>query len=113
MKRPEVADVVLPLPVNQSYTYHIPPSLEDRVVPGARVVVPVRGRRAIGLVMRCGDADVRALKPIVAAPDAEPAASGVLMELARWMAAYYGAPLGLAVRTLLPGALAIATLPAR
>ena len=38
------AQVALPLPLASSYTYRIPETLGDRVVAGARVVVPVRRR---------------------------------------------------------------------
>src|SRR3989442_4048864 len=44
-------------------------------------------------------------KPIIAAPDDEPAISPALLELGRWMSDYYGAPLGLALRAILPGPL--------
>jgi primosomal protein N' (replication factor Y) (superfamily II helicase) len=100
------AEVVLPLPISRAYTYRLPAELEPRAVPGSRVVVPVRRRRAIGVVTRVLDADPAApLKDIVAAPDGEPALSPALLRLGRWIADYYGAPLGLAVRALLPGAL--------
>src|SRR5205823_151614 len=46
-----------------------------------------------------------AARPIAAAPDAEPALSPALVELGRWISRYYGAPLGLALRVLLPGSL--------
>lgn len=113
MTRPDAVEVVLPLPITRPYTYRVPPALAERVVPGARVVVAVRRRRVIGLVARCdaGD-DERPLSDIVAAPDPEPAVSAPLLALARWMADYYGAPLGLAVRTLLPGVLWQVTRPA-
>jgi primosomal protein N' (replication factor Y) len=45
------------------------------------------------------------LKPISAAPDDEPALSPALLELGIWMSDYYGAPLGLALRAILPGPL--------
>jgi primosomal protein N' (replication factor Y) (superfamily II helicase) len=100
------AEILLPVPVSRPYIYEIPAALTARVVPGARVVVPVRRRRLIGLV-RAVDvpAPPRPAKPIAAAPDAEPAVSAPLLELAGWISRYYGAPLGLAVRALLPGAL--------
>src|ERR1051325_10997280 len=44
----QFAEVVLPLPVPRPYTYAVPPELVDRVVPGARVVVPVQRRRVVG-----------------------------------------------------------------
>jgi primosomal protein N' (replication factor Y) len=103
---PLAAEVVLPLPVAHAYAYRIPESVAARAVPGARVVVPVRGRQVMGVVAGLVEVDsTRVLKEIVAAPDAEPALSPTLLRLARWMADYYGAPLGAAVRTLLPGAL--------
>jgi len=107
------AEVILPLPINRPYTYRIPDSLAARAVPGARVVVPVQRRRAIGVVAALVPAPAdRALKEIIAAPDAEPALSPSMLDLARWIAGYYGAPLGLAVRAMLPGALWQAGRPA-
>jgi primosomal protein N' (replication factor Y) len=100
------ADVVLPVPVSRPYRYLVPDGLAARVLPGARVLVPVRRRQMIGLVTALGDETGRPdLKPILAAPDAEPALSPALLRLARWIANYYGAPFGLAVRACLPGAL--------
>jgi primosomal protein N' (replication factor Y) len=77
------------------------------VVPGARVLVPVQRRQVVGVV---GAVDVAPppaaeAKPIAAAPDAEPALQPALYALGVWMSRYYGTPLGLALRALLPGAL--------
>ncbi|OLC05556.1 MAG: primosomal protein N' [Gemmatimonadetes bacterium 13_1_40CM_70_11] len=106
------ADVVLPVPVFGSYCYQIPEGLAAAVVPGARVVVPVQRRTLVGVVRAVNvpaPPQHRAVKAIAAAPDlpppAEPALSPALLELAEWISRYYGAPLGLAVRALLPGAL--------
>ncbi len=103
---PSYAEVVLPVPVPRTYTYLIPPELAPRIVPGSRVVVPVRRRQVVGVVVALDvpapDVPARA---IAAAADAEPALSGELIELGRWIGSYYGAPLGLALRALLPGAL--------
>ena len=102
------AAVVLPVPVNRSYIYEVPESLAARVVPGARVVVPLRRRSVVGIVTEAishrPSADV-AIKSIIAAPDDEPAISPALLELGRWMSDYYGAPLGLSLRAILPGPL--------
>ena len=100
------AQVVLPLPVATPYTYAVPDALALRVVPGSRVIVPVRNRRAIGLVTAVEvPAPAAAAKPIGDVVDREPALSEPLLELARWISRHYGAPLGLAVRAMLPGAL--------
>jgi primosomal protein N' (replication factor Y) len=102
------AAVVLPVPVNRSYIYEVPEALAARVVPGARVVVPLRQRRVVGIVTEAVSRPPSAgvnIKPIAAAPDDEPAISPPLLELGRWMSDYYGAPLGLSLRAILPGPL--------
>ncbi len=100
------ARVALPLPVFEPYTYAVPATLADRVTPGARVVVPLRRRDMLGIVtaVDAGAPPVEA-RAIVAVPDPQPALPGPLLELAEWMARYYGAPIGLTLRAMLPGAL--------
>src|SRR5467141_1283860 len=102
------AAVVLPVPVSRSYIYEVPETLAARVVPGARVVVPLRRRSMVGIVTeiitQAPSADIE-IKPIAAAPDDEPAISPALLDLGRWMSDYYGAPLGLSLRAILPGPL--------
>jgi primosomal protein N' (replication factor Y) (superfamily II helicase) len=96
--------VALPLPLATPYTYRIPETLGDRVVPGTRVVVPVRRRELIGLVVAVDvEAPAASARDILAVPDAEPALSPALLATAKWMAGFYGAPLGLALRAVLPG----------
>src|SRR6266513_2016178 len=108
MIAPRYAAVVLPVPVSRSYIYEVPAALAARVVPGARVVVPLRRRSVVGIVVeaisRLPSAGID-VKSIIAAPDDEPAISPPLLELGRWMSDYYGAPLGLSLRAILPGPL--------
>ncbi|MGH7526430.1 MAG: replication restart helicase PriA [Gemmatimonadales bacterium] len=97
------AQVALPLPLASSYTYRIPETLGDRIVPGARVVVPVRQRELIGVVVAIDTPAPEALpREILAAPDAEPAVPPALLATAEWIAGYYGAPLGLSLKCMLP-----------
>jgi primosomal protein N' (replication factor Y) len=100
------AHVALPLPLHSTYTYRIPETLADRVGPGARVVVPVRQRELVGLVVSVDETvpDV-APRDVLAAPDAEPALPGPLLRTAEWIAGYYGAPIGLSLKAVLPGGL--------
>lgn len=98
--------VALPLPLAQPYTYRIPEALADRVVPGARVVVPVRQREMIGVVTALGPPAAGITpKDILSAPDPAPALPEALLETARWISGYYGAPLGLTLRAMLPSAM--------
>jgi len=95
--------VALPLPLASPYTYRIPETLGDRAVPGARVVVPVRQRELIGIVT-VADAPPpgAAAREILAAPDPEPAIPAALLATGEWIAGYYGAPIGLTLRAMLP-----------
>ena len=110
---PPAAEVILPLPVARPYTYRIPDGLAAHTVPGARVIVPVRRLRMIGVVAALiAPEPGRDLRDVLATPDAEPALTPELLRLARWIADYYGSPLGLALRALLPGPLWQAARPA-
>ena len=100
------ATVALPLPLASSYTYRIPETLGDRVAPGARVVVPVRRRELIGIVVETDAAAPKAAaRDILAAPDENPAVPEGLLATARWIAEYYGSPLGLTLKCMLPAGL--------
>jgi len=97
------ARVALPLPVPDPYTYHVPESLADRVLPGARVVVPVRRQEVVGIVTAIdAAAPAGEARDILAAPDPEAAITPGLLELAGWMARYYGASPGISLRAMLP-----------
>ena len=103
---PRFAEVVLPVPVPRAYTYLVPAELAPRVVPGARVIVPVQRRQVVGVVAAVDAAAPGVVaRPILAAPDVEPALTPPLFALGVWISRYYGTPLGLALRALLPGAL--------
>jgi primosomal protein N' (replication factor Y) len=69
-------------------------------------VVPVRRRELIGIAVEV-DADRPAVdpKPVLAVPDAEPVLPLPLLTTAKWIAGYYGAPLGLTLKAVLPGAM--------
>ena len=97
------AIVALPLPLAKPYTYRVPDTLGDRVTPGSRVVVPVRRRELVGVVVDVNaEAPAAVPKDVLAVPDPEPALSPALMATAEWMAGYYGAPLGLTLKSILP-----------
>jgi primosomal protein N' (replication factor Y) len=98
--------VALPLPLPAPLVYEVPDELADRVSPGSRVVVPVRGRKQIGFVLGEGVAREGVTpKRIFAAPDTQPPVDAALLDLCRWIAQYYIAPLGVVIRTALPAAL--------
>ncbi|MGH7583194.1 MAG: replication restart helicase PriA [Gemmatimonadales bacterium] len=100
------ARVALPLPLPEPYVYAIPATLADRALPGARVVVPVRQQEWIGVIVATGvPAPAMPARDLLAVPDAEPAVPAPLLELSQRMARYYGAPIGMVLRAMLPAAL--------
>jgi primosomal protein N' (replication factor Y) len=97
---PQFCDVALPVPLDRVFTY----SLGDTNPPvGARVLVPFRNEKLAGVVVRVHDEPppVEA-KPLLAVLDEEPVLSPDLMELGRWIAQYYLAPIGEVLRSMLP-----------
>jgi primosomal protein N' (replication factor Y) (superfamily II helicase) len=97
------AQVALPLPLANPYTYRVPETLGDRVVPGTRVVVSVRRRELIGVAVAVDvEPPAAESKPVLAVPDAEPALSPALLSTVQWISGYYGAPLGLTLKAVLP-----------
>ena len=97
-------DIALPLPVGQIFTYHLTPYQQARVRPGARVRVPVGRRRMTGYVVAARDAAPEgfATRAIEALIDREPVLPGELLELARFAADYYLAPLGDVLAAMIP-----------
>ncbi len=96
-------EVALPLPVFGSFTYRIdgppPPA-------GTRVLVPFRRTERIGWVVGPAEGEPpRGLRSILDVLDAEPTAQPDILELCLWMADYYAAPLGIALRAALPAVL--------
>ena len=86
-----LVDVALPLPLFRNFTYAVEGETRHPLVPGSRVVVPVRGGRAVGYCL--GESDGVALgstkpKAVIDVPDAEPAFRPDLLSVCRWMSEY-------------------------
>jgi primosomal protein N' (replication factor Y) len=95
-------DIALPVPLDRAFTYELG-DLEADV--GARVVVPFGGQRLVGVVVGLHDIspgeDVE-VKGVERVLDEAALLPADLMELARWIAAYYCAPLGEVLRGMMP-----------
>jgi primosomal protein N' (replication factor Y) len=98
------AQVAVPVPLPDALTYLVPPALDPLAVVGSRVRVRMGPRRLVGFVVaRTPEtpAGVR-LRPIEEVLDREPVFPSELLELARFTARYYRAPLGEVLRGMLP-----------
>jgi primosomal protein N' (replication factor Y) len=100
-----VARVALDSSNFRVFDYGVPDSLEDRVRIGVRVQVPLRNQICEGIVIalqaKSGESELRNLKGVCAA-GLSLSPSGVA--LAEWIASYYRCPLGLVIKSFLPGA---------
>ncbi len=96
-------DVSLPIPLDQLFTYSLPETLQHRVKPGSRVFVPFGARKLTGVVLAVHDDQPSgSLKQVLRLIDEEPVLDHNMIDLARWIAAYYCAPLGEVLRTMTP-----------
>lgn len=88
------------------FTYWVPWSLRDQVLPGKRVLVPLGNRVTRGFVIEIEPGDeAQDLKPIMDVLDEKPILDSEMLELARWLADYYLAPLSRVVKAMFPSAL--------
>lgn len=96
-------DVSLPVPLDQPFTYALPETLQHRVQPGSRIVVPFGPRKLTGVILNChDDPPAVATREAMRLIDAEPVLNSELLALGRWIAGYYCAPLGEVLRGMLP-----------
>ncbi len=97
---PEFCDVALPVPLEASFTYRLNGATP---VVGGRVIVPFREKRLPGIVVALHDQPPKAAaKTVLTVLDSAPVLEGELLQLGRWIADYYLAPLGEVFRTMLP-----------
>ena len=94
-------EVALALPPFATYTYR-DPRRGPPVALGAQVVVPLGSRRATGFVVGYAVSAPRRIKDIDDVLESEPALDEEVLELCRWAANYYLAPLGEVLRAALP-----------
>jgi primosomal protein N' (replication factor Y) len=96
-------DVSLPVPLDQPFTYSLPAAIVGRVRPGCRVLVPFGPRSMTGMVLAVHEnPPVQAARDILRLVDDMPVLDAALLDLGRWIAAYYCAPLGEVLRTMAP-----------
>ncbi len=97
------ARVIIDRVIHRELDYSIPESFADRVNIGWRVRVPFREHSALGTVVAMvEETDATGLRPIEAIVGERPALSVKVLELARWMAAYYCCSIETVMRSLLP-----------
>jgi primosomal protein N' (replication factor Y) (superfamily II helicase) len=97
------ADVALPVPLDQPFTYLLPETLRHRVRTGCRLIVPFGSRKLTGVVVNTHDIHPSgAVKEAFRLLDEEPVLEEHLIALGRWIASYYCAPIGEVLRVMTP-----------
>ena len=100
------AEIALPLPVDQVFSYSIPDNLLDAALPGRRVSVAFTNRRMTGLITALSDTcPVERYRPLLDVLDHEPVLDATLLELTGWIGRYYLCPWGEAIKAALPAGL--------
>lgn len=101
------AQVAVDIPLYTTLTYLIPDDLEALITPGVLVQVPFRNRAKTGLVMRVeaelADATLAGkVRPIADVIDPQPLLDARGTQFLEFIADYYLAPIGQAIRLALP-----------
>ena len=98
-------EVAVALPVADVFTYRDLPR-EGRLPLGSQVVVPFRGRKVTGFVVGHPEAippdAPEKIRPILAVVGDSPVLDQAVLDLCRWAASYYLAPLGEVLCAALP-----------
>jgi primosomal protein N' (replication factor Y) len=97
-------NVALPVPLRTTFTYAVPESLRAGLQPGTRVLVPFRKKAMVGVVVELSESapEGTKIREITKAIDSSPALTSKLIELGKWIAKYYLAPVGEVFRAMLP-----------
>jgi len=101
--KPNYVRVIIDRAIQREFDYSVPETLADRIDIGSRVRVPFRDKSALATVLATLEqSDAKGIRPIEALVGEGPAISESLLELAKWMSAYYCCPLETVIRSLLP-----------
>ena len=97
------ARVIIDRSIHRELDYRVPEPLADRVKIGSRVRVPFREKSTFATVVALLEqSPAKGIRPIEAILGDKPALSERLVELGRWMSAYYCCPIEAVMRSLLP-----------
>ena len=97
------ADIALPVPLDQVFTYQVPDRFAQAARPGCRMLVPFGSRKLSGVITRLHDVDPEGdVREALQLLDTEPVIEEHMIALGRWVASYYCAPVGEVLRGMVP-----------
>jgi primosomal protein N' (replication factor Y) len=101
-----IAEVAFNLPLERTFHYLVPPSLQPSMQPGVRVIVPFGHRQLTGCVVRLPQSSpIQQLKAVRRILDPVPVIDGERWPLASWLSGYYGCSVGEALAAMVPSGL--------
>lgn len=110
------AELALPLPLRQTFTYSLPENLRENVKIGSRLLVPFGKRNLTGYVVELHETLDEALeveesqiKDAVELLDEEPLLTDEILKLTQWTADYYAASWGEVLKASLPAGVNVET----
>jgi primosomal protein N' (replication factor Y) len=99
------AEVAVPIPVDQTFTYLVPDRLQEQIRIGQRVTVPFGPRSVTGFVVDLPETcSFPKLKPLRGLVHPEPMVDSSMLRLTRWMADRYLCSWGEALEAAVPAA---------
>ena len=102
------ADLILPLPLQGTFTYALPLAMQSTVQVGTRVLVPFgRNKTYLGIVARLHEVQPQGyeVKNVTQLMDTEPIVTAQQLKLWQWIADYYLAPIGEVYKAAMPAGL--------
>jgi len=103
MMRSAYVRVVIDRAIHRELDYLVPETLAERVGVGSRVRVPFRDKSGLATVVALLEqSEAKGIRPIAAVVGEAPIVSEPMLELARWISAYYCCPIETVMRSLLP-----------
>lgn len=106
---PKYAEVALPLPLRQTFTYSLPLALQDNVKIGARLLLPFGSRQLTGYIVALHqqlspevEIEIEAIKDALELIDDVPLVTEEILKLTQWTADYYSASWGEILKASLP-----------
>ncbi|MBN1625152.1 MAG: primosomal protein N' [Deltaproteobacteria bacterium] len=105
-KPDRILRIAVTLPVKEAYSYSVPDSLLERAEIGCRVLAPFRNRKVTGYIIGIEEQDkegVKGIRDIIDVLDDTPLFNVKMVPFFQWMADYYLFPIGLLIRSALPG----------
>src|SRR5947208_4754869 len=103
MTKPSYVRVIIDRASHRELDYAVPDGLMERVGVGSRVRVPFRDKSALATVVAITEqSEAKGIRTIEAVVGEAPILSEQLLELGRWISAYYCCPIETVMRSLLP-----------